>query len=64
MENHHLVGLIMVVAGVSEALIGFWLLAPRLPDPEKKKIILVAMSASAVFLIALGGVFFAGLILV
>ncbi|MFN7976473.1 MAG: hypothetical protein U0166_29750 [Acidobacteriota bacterium] len=60
MPQNQLVGMILIGVGVLDPILGFFVVAPRVPDPAKKKVVVGALLTSGALMVALGGAFLAG----
>jgi hypothetical protein len=55
-------GLVLIAAGVLDPLVGLLVVAPRVVDPGRRRIVVTAFLASAALLICLGAAFLAGVV--
>lgn len=62
MPQHQIIGLIVFGVGIVDACIGHLLIAPRVPDENKRKILKIAFSISGVGIASLGLAVYKGLI--
>ena len=64
MDDHAslIAGIMLITVGVLDPLVGLLVVAPRIPDAPRRRIVVAAFLASAVFLIGLGSAFLAGII--
>jgi hypothetical protein len=63
MEGQSLIaGLMLIAVGVLDPLVGLLVVAPRVPDAARRRIVVVAFLSSAVVLIGLGVAFLAGVV--
>ena len=62
MTTNQLVGSILIGVGFLDMATGLLIIAPRMQDPEKKKIILMALGTGAFVMIVLGALFLLGVI--
>jgi hypothetical protein len=60
MQQHQVIGLIVMALGVVDAVIGHALVAPRIPDESKRKTIKSAISVTSAGIVLLGLLFFTG----
>jgi hypothetical protein len=61
MQTNQIIGLVLILVGISDPLIGIFLVAPRAPE-ERRKLIVGAMIGGGITLIALGFLFLAGVL--
>ncbi|MCE9634782.1 MAG: hypothetical protein K8T90_03665 [Planctomycetes bacterium] len=61
MQSHQIVGMVLIVAGVLDAAAAMWV-PSRIPDEGQRAIVRLALLSSGVVVVALGGLFFAGVI--
>jgi hypothetical protein len=61
MSNHQMVGIVLIVTGVLDALVSIWL-PNRLPEGSQRTVVRLALLSSGIVVAALGGLFFAGMI--
>lgn len=57
-----IVGWVLVLVGVLDPLLGILLVAPRTPDPGKRRVLIAALGTSGIACLLLGAAFLAGLL--
>jgi hypothetical protein len=64
MDDHTglMAGIMLIAVGVLDPLVGLLVVAPRVPDLARRRIVVAAFLASALVLIGLGAAFLAGLV--
>lgn len=60
-DTHQVIGVVLVVLGVLDPLLGVLLVAPRLPRPETRRTVILALVASGLIMMGLGTAFLGGL---
>lgn len=61
MPTHQFLGIVLIVAGVLDAAAAMWI-PSRIPDERQRAIVRVALLSSGVIVVALGGLFFSGVL--
>jgi hypothetical protein len=56
-----LVGLVLILVGTIDLLVGWWLVAPRAPE-RSRPVLRMAFAVGAVVMIALGTLFLTGIL--
>lgn len=62
METNQLVGLILIVVGALDPLIGMFLIAPRIPDENRRRMVTISLVASGAVMTGLGVAFLLGVL--
>ena len=62
MPQHQLIGLVLFAVGIVDTAIGHLLVAPRIPDEGKRKLLKVAFAISGVGISGVGLAIYKGLI--
>jgi len=57
-----IVGITFVVLGILDPLLGIFVVAPRMPDENKRQVLKLALLASGALLITLGALLLAGVL--
>ena len=57
----HMVGWLLIIVGMMEPVLGYFLVGPRIPDPRQRNMITMSMASSGVLMIGLGIAFLLGL---
>jgi len=57
-----IVGITFVVLGILDPLLGIFVVAPRMPDENKRQVLKLALLASGAILITLGALLLAGVL--
>lgn len=60
MESHQIVGLVLILVGISDPLVGLFIVGPRVPE-ESRKAVIISMVVGGIALISIGFAFLAGL---
>jgi hypothetical protein len=61
MQSHQVIGTVLIVAGLIDAATSLWL-PTRIPDERQRATVRVVLLASGLVVIALGGMFLAGIV--
>lgn len=57
-----LVGAILIVLAVAEPLVAFFVILPRVPDEQRRRILMMAIGISSFLMLVLGGVMVSGVL--
>lgn len=61
-NTRQMVGIILIAVGFLDPVLGFFVLAPRVPDENKKKVVVMALVGSGLTMMAVGALILAGLL--